>query len=74
MTCLRSCTAFLMNMTFQEKQLFHLILTTTASSREQLKQELEPDADVVTDGFTVNESDVPDAKDDIDSWLDGLGY
>lgn len=37
-------------------------------------QELEPDADVVTDGFTVNESDVPDAKDGIDSWLEGLGY
>lgn len=37
-------------------------------------QELEPDATVVTDGFTVNERDVPEAKEDIDSWLSGLGY
>ena len=37
-------------------------------------QKLEPDATVVTDGFTVNERDVPDAKGDIDEWLSGLGY
>lgn len=37
-------------------------------------QELEPDAVVVTDGFTVNERDVPEAKGDIDSWLSGLGF
>lgn len=37
-------------------------------------QELEPDAIVVTDGFTVNERDVPEAKSDIDSWLSGLGF
>lgn len=37
-------------------------------------QELEPDAVVVTDGFTVNERDVPEAKSDIDSWLSGLGF
>ncbi len=37
-------------------------------------QELEPDATVVTDGFTVNEKDVPDAKSDIDAWLSGMGY
>lgn len=37
-------------------------------------QELEPDATVVTDGFTVNEKDVPDAKSDIDTWLSGMGY
>ncbi len=30
-------------------------------------QELEPDAKVITDGFTVNERDVAD-------WLQGLGY
>ena len=37
-------------------------------------QKLEPDATVVTNGFTVNERDVPDAKGDIDKWLSGLGY
>lgn len=37
-------------------------------------QKLEPDADVITDGFTVNERDVPDAKADIDEWLSRLGY
>ncbi len=37
-------------------------------------QELEPDAEVITDGFTVNERDVADAKSDIDKWLEGLGY
>ena len=37
-------------------------------------QKLEPDATVITDGFTVNERDVPNAKGDIDEWLSGLGY
>lgn len=37
-------------------------------------QELEPDATVITDGFTVNERDVPDAKRELDIWLGDLGY
>lgn len=37
-------------------------------------QKLEPNATVITDGFTVNERDVPDAKRDIDEWLSDLGY
>lgn len=37
-------------------------------------QELETDAAVITDGFTVNERDVPEAKNDIDEWLSDLGY
>jgi len=37
-------------------------------------QKLEPDATVITDGFTVNERDVPNAKSDIDEWLSDLGY
>lgn len=37
-------------------------------------QELEPDANVITDGFTVNERDVPDAVSDIAEWIDRLGY
>lgn len=37
-------------------------------------QELEPNATVITDGFTVNERDVPESADDIVAWLDGLGY
>lgn len=37
-------------------------------------QELEPDATVITDGFTVNERNVADSAGDIADWLDGLGY
>ena len=37
-------------------------------------QELEPDAQVVTNGFTVREDDVPDAEDDVNDWLEELGY
>ena len=37
-------------------------------------QELEPGADVLKDGFTVNERDVEDAKSDITSWLKDLGF
>ena len=37
-------------------------------------KELEPNADVVEDGFTVSEQDVADAADDVASWLAGLGY
>lgn len=37
-------------------------------------QELEPEATVVTDGITVNESDVADAQEDVASWLQGLGF
>ena len=36
--------------------------------------ELESDAEVIEDGFTVNERDVPDAAGDIADWLEGLGY
>ena len=36
--------------------------------------ELEPDAEVIEDGFTINERDVPDAAEDIASWLDELGF
>lgn len=37
-------------------------------------KELEPDAEVIEDGFTVNERNVPDAAGDIADWLEGLGY
>lgn len=37
-------------------------------------QELEPEANVVTDGFTVSESVVADAASDVADWLRGLGY
>lgn len=37
-------------------------------------KELEPNANVITDGFTVNERDVADAKDDVEKWLSGLSY
>lgn len=37
-------------------------------------QELEPGADVITDGFTVSEHNVADAAADVDEWLRGLGF
>lgn len=37
-------------------------------------KELEPDAEVIEDGFTVNERDVADAAGDVANWLKGLGY
>lgn len=37
-------------------------------------QELEPEATVITDGFTVNERDVSEAADDVADWLEGIGY
>lgn len=37
-------------------------------------KELEPEAAVITDGFTVNERDVPNAADDVADWLAGIGY
>lgn len=36
-------------------------------------QEMEPDAEVITDGFTVNERDVAEAAGDVAEWLRGLG-
>lgn len=35
-------------------------------------QELEPDAEVSTDGFTVSERDVAKAAGDVAEWLRGL--
>ena len=40
----------------------------------QTIQELEPDANVAEDAFTISEHDVPEAAGKVDSWLDGLGY
>nr|WP_318685669.1 flavodoxin [uncultured Acetatifactor sp.] len=37
-------------------------------------QELEPDALVVEEGFTVSERDVAEAQEDVTAWLEGLGY
>ncbi len=37
-------------------------------------KELEPDATVIEDGFTVSERDVADAAEDVAEWLTGLGY
>ena len=38
----------------------------------QTIQELEPDATVITDGFTVNERDVPNAAGDVSTWINQL--
>lgn len=46
---------------------------TSASLTTQTIQELEPGANVVTDGFTVNERNVAEAAADVDGWLKGLG-
>lgn len=35
---------------------------------------LEPNATVVTDGYTVSENDVSDASEDVQVWLTSLGY
>ena len=40
----------------------------------QIIEELEPDASVIEDGFTVSEWDVLDAGVDVDAWLTGLGF
>lgn len=37
-------------------------------------QELEPNATVIEDGFTVNERDVADVREDVQKWLNSLGY
>lgn len=37
-------------------------------------KELEPDATVIEDGFTVSERDVAEAAEDVAEWLNGLGY
>lgn len=37
-------------------------------------KDLEPDADVITDGLTISEHDIPEAEGDVNSWLEGLGY
>ena len=37
-------------------------------------KELEPNATVIEDGFTVSERDVADSADDVAEWLDELGY
>ena len=37
-------------------------------------QELEPEATVIEDGFTINERQVPDAAGEIADWLDEIGY
>lgn len=37
-------------------------------------QELEPDATVIEDGFTVSEHDVAEADGEVADWLEGIGF
>ena len=37
-------------------------------------QELEPEATVIQDGFTVSHQNAAEAAEDVAAWLDGLGY
>ena len=43
------------------------------SSTIQTIQELEPEANVITDGFTISENTVADAAGDVAEWVQGLG-
>ena len=36
--------------------------------------EIEPDANVITDGFCVSRNNTPDSAGDIEDWLNSLGY
>lgn len=40
----------------------------------QTIQELEPDANVETNAFTISEHDVPEAASEVENWLNELGY
>lgn len=44
------------------------------SNTIQTIEQLEPNATVMEDGFTVSEQNVADADEDVAAWLDGLGY
>ena len=44
------------------------------SSTIEMIQELEPDATVIKEGFTVSERDVADAAGDVADWLQEIGY
>lgn len=37
-------------------------------------EDLEPDATVIREGFTVSEWDILEAADDVNTWLEGLGW
>lgn len=37
-------------------------------------EELEPDAIIVTDAFTISEHDVPDAADEVADWLESIEF
>lgn len=36
--------------------------------------EIEPNANVITAGFSVSRNNTPDSEGDIAEWLNGLGY
>ena len=40
----------------------------------QTIQELEPDAAVIEDAFTISERDMENAPSEVSAWLDGLDY
>ena len=44
------------------------------SGKIETIQELEPNATVIEDGFTISEQNVPEAADDVASWLQEIGY
>lgn len=44
------------------------------SNTIQTIEQLEPNATVIEDGFTVSEQNVAEAGEDVAAWLDELGY
>ena len=59
---------------FSGKTIIHFNVGSRFSRTIQTIQELEPDATVVEDGFTVSEQTVAEAAEDVAAWLEGLGY
>ena len=76
MTCRRLYTVFFDEYDFSGKTIipFNVHNGSRVSGTIETIQDLEPDAEVITDGFTVSERDVAGAAGDVADWLGGLGY
>ena len=65
-----------MRMIFRERPsfLFNSHNGSRFSGTIQTIEELEPGAEVITDGLTIHERDVADAEAEVASWLEKLGF
>ena len=70
------CTAFLTSMTSLVRPSSRSMSTMAAAFSRTIQTigELEPDATVIENGFTVSEQTVADAAPDVAAWLEELGY